>query len=407
MKNLLYLVHRLPYPPNKGDKISSFNLLRYFSTRYRVFLGTFVDDPEDRQYLDTVREYCADACFVDLNPKTAKLASLRGLLTGEALTLAYYRNPQLKAWVEQVLDDSPPDAVLMYSGAMGQYVPESLPSEMPSVFIMEDIDSDKWRSYAGTKPWPLSWLYARESRRLFAFEKQKAAQFDISVFISQAEADLFKEMAPEVADRVTNRTQGVDSDFFDPKAELENPYDADVLPLVFCGAMDYWPNVDAVTWYVEEVLPKVRERHPDVLFAIVGMNPTEQVQRLGEQDNVVVTGPVPDVRPYVCFARAAVLPLRIARGIQNKALEAMAMETPVIATPDALNGIIACPEFKPHVCETVEQLIAASEAVLNADNPREPGGRTCVLRHYNWEANLRRIGQMLETGRIVDPESMQ
>lgn len=406
MKNLLYLVHRVPYPPNKGDKISSFNLLRYFSTRYRVYLGTFVDDPEDRQYLDTVREYCADSCFVDLNPKTAKIASLRGLLTGEALTLAYYRNPRLKAWVERVFADSPPDAVLMYSGAMGQYVPDDLPPGVPSVFIMEDIDSDKWRSYAATKPWPLSWLYARESKQLLAFERAKARSFDVSVFISPEESRLFQEMAPEVAEKVTYRTQGVDSDFHDPAVDLKDPYPKDCQPLVFCGAMDYWPNVDAVVWYVEEVLPRVREQVPEVLFCIVGMNPTEQVRKLAEQPNVRVTGSVPDVRPYVRHAHAAVLPLRIARGIQNKALEAMSMETPVIATPDALNGIIACPEFKPHVCHSADELVDATLEQLRQGGRRDPGGRACVLRHYNWDANLRRIGQMLETGQVAETESM-
>lgn len=406
MKNLLYLVHRVPYPPNKGDKISSFNLLRYFSTRYRVHLGTFVDDPEDQQYLDKVREFCADTCFVDLNPKAAKFASLRGLLSGEALTLAYYRHPKLRAWVERVMKDSPPDAVLMYSGAMGQYVPQDLDPKVPTVFIMEDIDSDKWRSYAATKSWPLSWLYARESRRLLAFERTKAAQFDISVFISKAEADLFREMAPEVAAKVTNRTQGVDSDFHDPSLPLENPYSADVQPLVFCGAMDYWPNVDAVVWFAQEVLPRLREQVPNVLFCIVGMNPTDQVSKLADQPNVLVTGAVPDVRPYVRYARAAVLPLRIARGIQNKALEAMSMETPVIATPDALNGIVICPGFEPHVCQTAEELLQATTHLLLADTGRDPGGRACVLKHYNWDANLRRIGQMLETGTIIDNDAV-
>jgi glycosyltransferase involved in cell wall biosynthesis len=192
----------------------------------------------------------------------------------------------------------------------------------------------------------------------------------------------------------------VDSDFHDPALELESPYPPDVRPLVFCGAMDYWPNVDAVAWYVEEVLPRVREQIPDVLFCIVGMNPTEKVRKLGELPNVRVTGPVPDVRPYVRHAHAAVLPLRIARGIQNKALEAMSMETPVIATPDALNGIIVCPEFKPYVCQSADELFEATIALLNEGGRRDPGGRACVLRHYNWDANLRRIGQMLESGKI-------
>jgi sugar transferase (PEP-CTERM/EpsH1 system associated) len=402
MKNLLYLVHRLPYPPNKGDKISSYNLLRYFSSRYRVFLGTFVDDPADRQYLDKVQAYCADICALDLNPSTAKLASLRGLLTGEALTLAYYRNPDLQAWVDRVCADDPPDAVLIYSGAMGQYVPQDLAPQVTTLFEMEDVDSDKWRSYAQTKPWPLNWIYARESRRLLQYERAMAARFDVSVFISPDEAALFRQLAPEVADKVAYRTQGVDSAYHDPALQLPDPYPPDARVLVFCGAMDYWPNADAVTWYANEVLPAVREHAPDVLFAIVGMNPTDEVLRLGQREGVLVTGAVPDVRPYVRHAYAAVLPLRIARGIQNKALEAMALERPVVATPDALTGIIACPEFKPWVGENAAELIAATRGVLDAGVGHDPGGRVCVLRHYNWDANLQRIEQMLESGKVVD-----
>jgi len=404
MKNLLYLVHRLPYPPNKGDKISSFNLLRYFSSRYRVFLGTFVDDPADRQYVDKVRSYCADACVVDLNPLTAKLASLRGLLTGEALTLAYYRNAELRRWVEKVCEGNPPDAVLIYSGAMGQYVPVDLPAHTTTLFEMEDVDSDKWRSYAQTQRWPLSWIYARESLRLLAYERRMAARFDVSVFISPDEAALFRQLAPEVADKVAYRTQGVDSEYHDPALALPSPYPQDKRVLVFCGAMDYWPNADAVIWYVNEILPSVREHAPDVLFAIVGMNPTDDVRKLAEHDGVMVTGAVPDVRPFVMHAYAAVLPLRIARGIQNKALEAMALEKPVVGTPDALTGIIACPEFKPWVGEHADELIAATKAALDANLSQDPGGRVCVLRHYNWDANLKRIEQMLEEGKVVDGE---
>lgn len=400
MKNLLFLVHRLPYPPNKGDKISSFNLLRYFSSRYHVYLATFIDDPEDRQYIPAVEALCAGACFVDLDPFRAKIASLRGLLTGEALTLPYYRSKRLQTWVDDTIRAHPPDAVLVYSGAMGQYVNHGLPAHTRTVFEMEDVDSDKWRSYSETKSWPLSWLYRRESRRLFAFERANAGYFDVSLFISKAEAALFQRLAPEVADRVTYRTQGVDSDFFDPSILLENPYPANARPLVFCGAMDYWPNVDAVVWFVEESLPLIREQMPDVTFTIVGMNPADDVLRLAEKPGVFVTGGVPDVRPYVAHAAAAVLPLRIARGIQNKVLEAMALERPVLATPSAMAGIEPCPESNPRVAETAEDLARAAIDLLQSGLLRDPGGRLCVQRHYNWDANLRRIGRLLDSGSV-------
>lgn len=399
MKNLLYLVHRIPYPPNKGDKISSFNLLRYLSTQYNVYLGTFIDDPADKAYIDKVKEYCVDTCFVDLDPKSAKILSLRGLLKGEALTLSYYRNATLQAWVDQTIENVSPDAGLIYSGAMGQYL-AGIAGEVPIVFDIEDIDSDKWRSYAETKPWPLSWLYARESRTLFAFEREMARQFSVSVFISPAEAKLFQEMAPEVKDRVTYRTQGVDTAYFDPHQDFDNPYSEDMLPLVFCGAMDYWPNVDAVCWYVEEIFPKVREKYPNAQFCIVGMNPSSEVKALASHEGVMVTGSVPDVRPYVVHASAAVLPLRIARGIQNKALEAMALEKPLVASPSAMAGIVECEEFSPAIGETADELLNATLDTLDSGVTSAPGARKCILKHYNWDTNLKRIAQMLENGSL-------
>ena len=403
MNNLLYLVHRLPYPPNKGDKITSYNLLRYFSSRYRVFLGTFIDDPGDRQYIPEVQKYCEDACFIDLNPSVAKIASLRGLLRGEALTLPFYRSSALKRWADQTVADHPPDAVLIFSGAMAQYVPTGLEDTAQTVFDMEDIDSDKWRSYAESKRWPLNWLYARESDRLLAFEREMAARFAVTVFVSKEEAELFETLAPESKGKISYRTQGVDSDYFDPAIELENPYSGNVRPLVFCGAMDYWPNVDAVKWYADEVFPAVRRHTPNALFCIVGMNPTEEVRRLGERPGIMVTGGVPDVRPYVAHAAAAVLPLRIARGIQNKVLEAMALEKPVIGTPAAMTGIIPCPEFQPMVAETADGLIDATNQFLDSGTDKDPGGRACVQQHYNWEANLRRIDELLSGRQPVEP----
>jgi sugar transferase (PEP-CTERM/EpsH1 system associated) len=399
-KKLLFLVHRLPYPPNKGDKIASFNLLRFLAERYQVYLGTFIDDPADRQYRDKIADYCSELCAVGINPRLARIASLRGLFSGEALSLPYLRSGVLHDWTDRVLAEQRPERIVVFSGPMAQYVSGRVPRGARTLFDMVDVDSEKWRSYGQQKRWPLSWLYRREADRLLDFERQMAQEFDSTVFVSREEADLFRSLAPESAAKTTYRIQGVDSDFFDPSAEHHCPYPNGTPALVFTGAMDYWPNVDAVTWFADHAFPHIRDAVTDAVFCIVGMRPAPEVQKLAERPGILVTGSVPDVRPYLAHARAAVLPLRIARGIQNKVLEAMAMQLPVIATPGAMTGIHPFSGFEPTISEDPDTLAAAAIARLR--RPRDPdrAARQCVLERYNWGANLQRIGRLLESGQI-------
>ncbi len=395
MKKLLYLVHRLPFPPNKGDKISSNNMLNYFSGRWRVHLGTFVDDPEDWQYADIVREKCEDSCIVDL-PKHKRLTgSVLGLMTGQALSLSYYGNATLQEWVRASIKRECPDAVLVFSGVMGRFVKGLLPAHIPVVFDAEDVDSEKWRSYAQAKFWPLSWLYQREANKLLTYERAMAASTHASIFVSAEEAALFKQLAPESAHKIHYRTQGVDSAYFDPALLFENPYDAEQKVLVFTGAMDYWPNIEAVKWFCDNVLKAVHDREPDFLFCIVGMKPTDDVKQLGNRPGVRVTGGVPDVRPYLQHALAACLPLQLARGIQNKALEAMSMTLPVLATQDALLGIIDHPGVLSTVANDAQSMISAAHGILAQPRQTDTAGRECVLQHYNWDTNLRRMERFL------------
>jgi sugar transferase (PEP-CTERM/EpsH1 system associated) len=395
MKKLLYLVHRLPFPPNKGDKISSNNMLNYFSGRWRVHLGTFIDDPEDWQHVDVVREKCEDSCIVNLPGRKRLTGSLYGLLTGQALSLSYYGSAELQDWVCSTIERECPDAVLVFSGVMGRFVKNLLPAHVPVVFDAEDVDSEKWRSYAASKVWPLSWLYRREADKLLAYEREMAASTQVSLFVSAEEAELFKRLAPESADKVHFRTQGVDSQYFDPQIAHDNPYQPGQKVLVFTGAMDYWPNVEAVKWFCDNVLETLRQQEPDFLFCIVGMKPTDEVQQLGKLPGVQVTGGVPDVRPYLAHALAACLPLQLARGIQNKALEAMAMTLPVIATQEALVGIIDYPGVASSVANSAEEMAAAALEVLAAPRQVNSAGRACVLEHYNWDTNLRRMESFL------------
>jgi sugar transferase (PEP-CTERM/EpsH1 system associated) len=395
MKKLLYLVHRLPFPPNKGDKISSNNMLNYFSGRWRVHLGTFIDDAEDWQYADVVRQKCEDSCIVDL-PRSKRLSgSAYGLLTGQALSLSYYGSNELQNWVSASIERECPDAVLIFSGVMGRFVKGLLPADVPVVFDAEDVDSEKWRSYASSKRWPLSWLYEREANKLLAYEREMAASTDVSIFVSVEEATLFKQLAPESASKTHYRTQGVDSAYFDPQTLHDNPYRDDQKVLVFTGAMDYWPNVEAVQWFCDHVLEGILKEEPNFLFCIVGMKPTDEVQQLGKLKGVWVTGGVPDVRPYLSHALAACLPLQLARGIQNKALEAMAMTLPILATREALLGIVDYPGVLSVVANDANEMVSEALKILAGPRQTNSAGRECVLQHYNWDTNLRRMEEFL------------
>lgn len=399
MKNLLYLVHRLPYPPNKGDKIASFNLLKFLSTRYSISLGCFIDDEVDWQYVDEVKKYCQDTCVVGIKPKIAKVLSLRGLFTGEPLSLPYYRNQELQTWVDNTIENNQIDSILVFSGVMAQYVKNQLPVNGHSVLDLVDVDSDKWRLYAADHYWPLSWLYNRESRKLLAFESAMAEAFDATMFVSEQEADFFKQLVPAVADKVVFRVHGVDSQFFDPAISYESPYSAQSQVLVFAGAMDYWPNINAAVWFAEEVFPHIRKQIADICFYIVGMNPSDEVLKLAEIPGIFVTGSVDDIRPYIAHASVSVAPLRIARGIQNKVLEAMAMTKPILATENAMCGIRSYPGFSPVIVESAEEMILEAVNLLkNIDKQDVNKARECVLEHYNWDTNLRRVDVLLTDG---------
>ena len=391
---ILYLVHRLPYPPNKGDKVRSYHLLKHLAARHEVHLGSFIDDPDDEQHLPRVRELCADLHVARLNPRTARLLSLRGLLSGEALSLPYYRDAGLQAWVARSHARVRFDAVVVFSGVMAQYVPAGLRQLVDFV----DVDSAKWRDYAPEHAWPLSWLYRREFGKLLAFEQRVAAQSQCSFFVTDNEVALFRELSPGRELRLAALGNGVDAEFFAPDAARPSPFAAGELPLVFTGAMDYWPNVDAVTWFVREMLPGLRERFPALRFHIVGRSPAPAVQALAS-DIVNVTGTVPDVRPYLQHAAAVVAPLRLARGLQNKVLEAMAMARPVVAAGTCVRAIVAEAQAGLIPADDVGGYIASVAALLADRASADAAGhaaRRFVLGAYSWDAHLAGLDRHLE-----------
>jgi sugar transferase (PEP-CTERM/EpsH1 system associated) len=398
MKRLLFLVHRIPYPPTKGDKVRSYNLLKYLVGRYRVHLGAFVDDAADMEHAPALRELCEECHLVRLNPALARVKSLLGLATGEALTLPYYRSASMSRWVQQVMGTTPVDGVLVFSSAMAQYAMSA--THVPRVADLVDVDSDKWRQYAATQPWPYSVIYRRESRALLRYEREIARGFDATVFVSAAEAALFRQLAPEAADKVWHVNNGVDADYFSPERAYANPYGDSQRVLVFSGAMDYWPNVDAVVSFARDVFPAIRRGLPDARFYIVGARPAADVAKLAELPGVSVTGAVPDMRPYLAHAKLAVAPLRMARGVQNKVLEAMAMAKPVLASPQAAEGIEANLGSELLVAGDEAAFVRQAIRLLEHDDVAAIGAaaRARVLASYAWKTSLSRFEQLLAPG---------
>lgn len=388
MKDLLFLVHRIPYPPNKGDKIRSFHILKHLSTLYNVYLGTFIDDANDWQYTDKVDALCTSTCYQPLNALRAKIGSATGLFTGDALSLPYYRNQAMQEWVDTTVKTHGIKKVLLFSSVMGQFIKPAHDVEMVVDFV--DIDSDKWRQYAEKKHGIAKWIYQREAKCLFDYEQALAARAKASFFVSQQEADLFKKLAPTVSEKISHINNGVNVDYFSPEHDFDSPYliNENAQILVFTGAMDYWANVDAVKWFVEQVFLQVVKSHPAAKFYIVGSKPTQEVLDLASS-HVVVTGAVPDVRPYLAYAKLAIAPLRIARGIQNKVLEAMSMAKHVVATSTAMEGIAYDSTLSVSVSDEAELMIGQINALL--DKPElttSLNNRNFVKAQFSWDNNL-------------------
>lgn len=398
MQHLLFLSHRIPYPPNKGDKIRSYHLLRHLSGQYRVHLGCFVDDPADMQHVDYMRSLCASSHIVPLDRKRATLLSARGLLTGEALTLPFYRTAGMSEWVARTLREFPINNAVAFSSAMAQYLLDT-GHVLHRVVDFVDVDSDKWRQYAQSRKWPLSAIYRREADKLFDFERRIALECEATVLVSEAEAQLFREAVPAAARRVHVVNNGVDTDFFTPYRDYASPYKSRELAIVFTGAMDYWANVDAVDWFARHVFPAVYKKLPAARFYIVGARPAPLTQALAKFPGVIVTGAVEDVRPYLAHAALSVAPLRIARGTQNKVLEAMAMSRVVIASPQATQGLDFSGKGRElRVANDAAEFIAEVLRWLEDKRARDTLGvaaRKHVLSRYSWHTNLAAIDRLL------------
>jgi sugar transferase (PEP-CTERM/EpsH1 system associated) len=395
MANMLFLCHRIPYPPDKGDKIRAFHFLRHFASRHRVHLGCLVDDPADMAHLPALEALCAEVHAEPVRPLHQKLRALMQLRPGRPLTPGYCHAPALARWVQATLAARDIDRIFVFSSGMAGYVLAA--SDRRRILDMVDVDSEKWAEYGRVAGWPARLVWAREGRTLLAFERRAARQFDRTLFVSAPERQHFARLAPESADRLEHLENGVDLEWFAPYHHFARPLTAAAPHIVFTGTMDYRPNVDAVTWFARHVLPQLAARRPAPVFVIVGASPTAEVRRLAALPGVVVTGRVADVRPYLAHADVVVAPLRIARGIQNKVLEAMAMGRPVVASPQALTGLRVTAGRDLLVAESAAETAAAVASVLDGHHPDlGAAGRQAVAAGHDWAIALQRLDAILD-----------
>jgi len=388
MEPILLLVHRLPYPPNKGDKIRSYNLLKYLSARYEVHLATFIDDPYDWRYADKVKSLCKSTFIRPQNKKISTLKSLLGLITGKALSLSFYADNKVKKWCENIIQTENIKTTIVFSSPMAQFVNRGF-SDLNRVIDFVDIDSDKWLQYSKSKSWPLSWIYKREAKKLGQYECYIAGQFQKSFFVSDAESDMFKKLCPDAAEKITSYDNGVDFNHFSFNEMLKNPFPSDKI-ITFAGAMDYWANVDAVIWFSNKVFPLIKKEINDVQFYIVGSKPSEAVKELEKHSGITVTGRIADIRQYVQYANVSVAPMRIARGVQNKVIEALSLERPVVATSLAAEGLKSgVSDEILYIADTEEEFARLCISILTSSMPCiNKAGRDYILGNYNWDKNL-------------------
>jgi len=388
MAKILFLAHRVPFPPNKGDKIRAYHILEHLAERHQVWLGACADDPADMQHLPVAKARYADACF-GLTDRLGRAANMAlACLTGAPMSVARFRQKELGRWIDNVISNVKPDIVYVYSSALGQYVAGRVVPHTGLIVDFVDADAEKWRAYGLTGPLATRWIYAREFRSLVRYEADLLDAADAGILVSETERRLQAGFAPRGAAKLQVISNGVDAQYFQPdKASSDSISNANI---VFTGTMDYLPNIDAVQWFATEMLPDVRMHYPQAVFQIVGAKPTDQVLALANLPGVEVTGAVPDVRPYLSGAAVIVAPLRIARGIQNKVLEGMAAGRPVVATPDALDGIDAEIGRDVLVGAGREDFIRAIIEVLSGRARPDMGqcARAYVLGRHQWREKL-------------------
>ncbi len=399
---ILFLAQRVPYPPDRGDKIPTYHYIRHLAKRHEVTVACLADGRDELANAGSLRRIVHAVDAVPLSRSRARIRALSALAGRRPLTVAYFDEPALHQCVRDRIASGRVDAIVVFSSGMAQFV-EGF-TDLPRIIQFADLDSQKWRLYAAATMPPRKWVYAIEAKRLLEYERHIARTFSQSLVCSPRECEDFQRLIPD--GRIECLANGVDLDYFKPSPATTKRPDS----LVFTGVMNYRPNVDAANWFCREIFPSIKAQVPEASFTICGASPDRSVRQLARKPGISVTGAVPDVRPYLAGATIAVVPLRIARGIQNKLLEAMAMGLPAVATTAAWSGIEAEAGRDLSVADNAKAFASEVVRLLRDKKSRDDMGRaarTAVEARYRWDQKLQRLDVILSecTATFARPDS--
>lgn len=393
---LLLLYPRLPYPPDKGDKIRTCHQFEYLSNRHEVWCACFIDDRSDWAHVDRCARRCRKFEAFGLVRGVALGGGALSLARGRSLTEGYLRDGRMMGVVREWSRHAEFEAVLCFGSGMGVY---ALGADAKRRCVdLCDLDSAKWADYAARRPPPGKWLYELEARRVGLLERELIERFDATILITGSEANGTSRAAN--SSRIHIVGNGVDSVF---AGACGVPAREPVL--AFVGAMDYWPNQDAVSWFAETVWAELRRRVPKAEWVIVGRNPPRRVRRLSGLPGVSVTGRVPEVVSYLRGTRVVVAPMRVGRGIQNKVLEGMACQRPVVATSVAARGIAERSLSGLTIADSPGKTVDRLETLLSKPGCAEEEGtaaRRWVEAHFRWGDKLAELEQILQASSYGD-----
>jgi sugar transferase (PEP-CTERM/EpsH1 system associated) len=381
---LLFLTHRVPHPPNRGDRIRTFHFLEHLAARSNVWLGCLADEPVTDETHEVLNRLCARVAIVPVEPCRRWWRAGVSLLSGGTISAGAFESPALKSVVTGWSTEARFDAALCSSSALAPYL--RLPSlENTRRYVdLIDVDSEKWLEYAAASSFPKSTLFGLEGRRLRSLEASLSDWCAGLTVVSEPEANLYRAFRSDgPIEAIPN---GVDVSYFTPRVDRSAEHGC-----VFVGALDYKPNIDGIVWFCREIWPAIRKQRPDATLSIVGREPVHAVRELAGLPGVSVPGTVPDVRPWLNEAAVAVVPLRIARGVQNKVLEALAMARAVVASPDPLVGLNVRDGAQLFKATTREEWIEKTLRLLDDVSLRDEvglAGQAYVTASHRWDQCL-------------------
>jgi sugar transferase (PEP-CTERM/EpsH1 system associated) len=381
---VLFLTHRLPYAPNRGDRLRAFHILRSLVAKGdEVDVLSLAHTADEMAAVDSVRAMGVHATAVHV-PRFRNYVNGAVALAGtQPLTHVLLHAPEFGAALKRILAEREPDVVLAYCSSMARFAMAPPLSAYPLVIDLVDVDSSKWAALAESASQPKRWIYERELRYLSRFEREAAMRARATLVVNEREAESLHQIAPDAVVHVV--PVGVDLAAFRPVADpIDTPR------VVFCGVMNYAPNVDGMLWFSREVWPLVRAQRPDAQFTIVGSHPSPAISRLAStRDGIDVTGSVDSVQRYLWNAAVSVAPLITARGVQTKVLEAVAAGLPSVVTTAVFDGLPA--EIYP-ACRIADARETFAEQVLSllalTGTERRGLAMAADLHLLTWESRL-------------------